>query len=85
MAFEFLCPLPNRKFNTLLLMPNLEWIIFTEVKYVPSEIFSAYTVDLDTVHMEEKTVFMVFRAYNASKQNCHSRVLSNGQRGRTRK
>jgi len=40
MAFVFLCPLPNRKFNTLLLMPNLEWIIFTEVKYAPSEIFS---------------------------------------------
>jgi len=24
---------PNRSFNALLLMPNLEWIIFTEVKY----------------------------------------------------
>jgi len=31
--FQFLYPLPNRNFNSLLLMPNLEWIIFTEVNY----------------------------------------------------
>ena len=36
-VFESLCPLPNRTFIPLLLMPidiyNLEWIIFTAVKY----------------------------------------------------
>ena len=52
-AFVFLCPLPNRKFNTLLLMPNFEWIIFTEVKYVPSEIFSDIALNL-LQHLERE-------------------------------
>jgi len=52
-GFVFLCPLPNRKFNTLLLMPNLEWIIFTEMKYVPSEIFSDIALNL-LQHLEKE-------------------------------
>jgi len=53
MAFVFLCPLPNRKFNTLLLMPKLEWIIFSEVKYVPSEVFSDIALNL-LQHLERE-------------------------------
>ena len=41
-------------------MPNLEWIIFTEVKYVPSEIFSDIALNL-LQHLEREV----------SKQNWH--------------
>jgi len=34
-------------------MPNLEWIIFTEVKYVPSEIFSDIALNL-LQHLERE-------------------------------
>jgi len=34
-------------------MPNLEWILFTEVKYVPSEIFSDITLNL-LQHLERE-------------------------------
>jgi len=34
-------------------MPNLEWIIFTEVKYVPSEVFSDIALNL-LQHLERE-------------------------------